>query len=114
MDESGGPGFDITEEPGRLLVTGELDVVSGARLERLLLDIDDAGRIVLLDLAGVTFVDSTGLRSLLAASRRAQVDGRRLALANPSPVVRRLLDITATSDLFELVVDGDTIEGEMA
>lgn len=82
---------------------GDLDVAGGARLERVLLDIDDAGRVVHLDLSGVTFVDSTGLRSLLTASRRAQVDGRRLRLVNPSQVVRRLLDITATADLFEVL-----------
>ncbi len=93
----------ITEVDGRLLVMGDLDVAGGARLDRALLDIDDAGRVVHLDLSGVTFVDSTGLRSLLAASRRAQVDGRRLRLVNPSQVVRRLLDITATADLFEVL-----------
>lgn len=103
MNETERAAAGITELHGRLVVIGDLDVAGGARLERVLLDLDDAGRIVQLDLSGVTFVDSTGLRSLLAASRRAQIDGRRLGLVNPSQVVRRLLEITATAELFEVL-----------
>jgi anti-anti-sigma factor len=114
MGEAGKAAVAITEVHGRLLVTGDLDMAGGECLERVLLDIDDAGRVVHLDLSGVTFVDSTGLRSLLAASRRAQLDGRRLRLVNPSAVVRRLLEITATTDLFEVVSEsGGVAPGDL-
>lgn len=114
MNETEQAVVGITELRGRLVVIGDLDVAGGARLERVLLDLDDAGRVVQLDLSGVTFVDSTGLRSLLAASRRAQIDGRRLRLVNPSQVVRRLLEITATAELFEVLSEpGGVTPGDL-
>ncbi len=97
----GTSGLTVHECDGTLVVVGDLDVLGGEHLDRVLVDIEGAGRAVHLDLAGVTFVDSTGLRSLLAASRRASLSGRRVRIVSWSNVVRRLLDITATTELFE-------------
>lgn len=46
------------------------------------------------DMAGVTFVDSSGLRAILELSERAHGMGRRLVLRAPSVAVVRLLEIT--------------------
>jgi anti-sigma B factor antagonist len=96
------PGLSLSDADGTLTVVGDLDSIGGRQLDAALLNIEDSGRSVQLDLAAVTFVDSTGLRSLLAASRRAEVGGRRVHLVRMSTVVRRLLDLTATSSLFDL------------
>lgn len=91
--------FEFDPAAGLLRVRGDLDVVGGASLDRTLRDLGD---VRALDLSDVEFVDSTGLRSLLAASRRCEAAGRRLVLVDPSAAVRRLLDITATADLFDV------------
>ena len=81
----------------RLLeVFGELDLASAPKLCSLL----DAARIqrvrrLVVDLTGVDFCDSTGLRALMGASTELRVGGGRLAVAVlPESPVSRLFDVT--------------------
>jgi anti-anti-sigma factor len=85
-------------------VAGELDMVSVGVLEHAVADAlaDPADTAVELDLAGVSFMDSTGLRALLSARRRADAAGRRLRVVGAGPAVRRVLHLTRTAPLFEL------------
>ena len=85
-----------TEGPECVLwVRGELDLAAAssldAELERALGT--DANRIV-LDLAGLEFIDSTGLSVLVRAQQRAHDSGRQLGVVNPGPQVERLLSLT--------------------
>jgi anti-sigma B factor antagonist len=71
---------------------GELDLATAPQAETALQRLEAAepppGRIV-LDLRGVRFLDSTGLRVILAADSRARRDGRRVqVIAGPEPVHR--------------------------
>jgi anti-sigma B factor antagonist len=82
-------------------ISGELDAFSAPSLEsevgRLL---DDNVSDLVFDLAATGFLDSSGLRAILATQRAvAGLDGR-LALRAPSTSVRRLLDIAGLSDQF--------------
>ena len=61
-----------------------------------------AGALVVLDLSGVTFVDSTGLALLLTADQAARRSGARLRLACPAPQLRRMLDTTNLTRRFAL------------
>src|SRR3954452_16735168 len=81
----------------RLLeVFGELDLATAPQLCAAL----DAARIhrvkrVVVDLTGVDFCDSTGLRALMGASTELRVGGGRLAVAAlPGGAVARLFDMT--------------------
>ena len=81
----------------RLLeVFGELDLATAPRLCTLL----DAARIqrvkrIVVDLTGVDFCDSTGLRALMGASTELRHAGGRLAVAVlPDGPVSRLFDVT--------------------
>ena len=58
---------------------------------------------VVLNLAGVTFIDSSGLRALLLLRAGLEAAGRDLMLINPSERVLGLLDLTATRSAFEIV-----------
>jgi anti-anti-sigma factor len=55
-----------------------------------------------LDLAEVTFADSSALRELLRADAGLRADGSLLVIAAVPPVVERLLGLTRASDLLEL------------
>jgi anti-sigma B factor antagonist len=71
--------FDLTaarDQRGtcRLTLRGELDLATAAQLEQAL---SEAGDDVLLDLRGLTFMDSTGVRVLLEAAERSR-DGLRI------------------------------------
>jgi len=75
---------------------GELDLATAPKLCSLL----DAARIqrvkrLVIDLTGVDFCDSTGLRALMGASTELRVGGGRLAVAVlPGSTVSRLFDVT--------------------
>jgi anti-anti-sigma factor len=94
---------------GALRVTGDLDAASAPAMERALIEAeaahDDRGPLV-VDLRGVAFMDSSGLRTLVAASLRAGRRGTRVALRNVGPELGRLLEITGLRDQFDLPAAG--------
>jgi len=79
---------------------GELDLAHAADLDRQLLraDATDARRIV-FDLAGLTFVDSTGVRVLLQAQARSRAVGNRLSLLRPPVTVNRVFVLCGVENI---------------
>jgi anti-sigma B factor antagonist len=73
---------------------GELDVATVGKLRGALDGIEDAARLV-LDLRGLSFIDSTGLHLVVALDKRAQRDGFELALIAPAAPVDRAFRICA-------------------
>lgn len=92
----------ISREAGTHVVClyGELDMSTADVLDRELARVAEAEpeRIV-LDLSGLDFLDSSGLRSLLRAHTRAREDGGRLTLLRGRPEVQRVFEVTATDEL---------------
>jgi anti-sigma B factor antagonist len=82
--------------PGRtVLLAGRLDVSTVADVRLALHDAVDRGSAdLLVDLAGVEFVDASGLGVLVGTHRRAGRAGRRLVLRNVPDRVLRLLALT--------------------
>jgi anti-sigma B factor antagonist len=75
---------------------GELDLSNAPALRERLLDIAATqSASLILDLSGLTFMDSTGISVLVAAERRAHQLGGSLSLAGPQKVVARVLHITS-------------------
>jgi anti-anti-sigma factor len=93
--------FSLTDDGGSdgdgervIRLRGELDIESAPDLERVLLRSRPAGQRVVLDLAELKFMDSTGLRVLLRA-RAAADEGRwQISMRNVPPTIRRLFDMT--------------------
>jgi len=87
--------------------TGELDLsgaaVLEAELERLAQEADLA--TVVLDLRGLEFMDSSGLRLVVVADMRARDAGRRFALIRGDETVHRVFEITRMSDRLDFVDD---------
>jgi anti-anti-sigma factor len=79
--------FDLTTEHGadgvlRVVLRGELDLATAGRLQAAL-DAANAHPVV-VDLRGLTFMDSTGVRTLLQASDDAARAGRSLRFVMPA------------------------------
>ena len=75
-----------------LVVAGELDLLSSPILaEAIERALSAGGKQVVLDLAGVEFIDMSGLRLLLECSSSNGNGSPRVALANLSATVRRVL-----------------------
>jgi anti-anti-sigma factor len=87
-----------------LTLSGELDLASTPILERELAAVESAGaKKILIDLAGVGFMDSTGLQALLRARERATEDAIQLALRRGPHQVQRVFELTKTVDAFTFV-----------
>lgn len=83
---------------------GELDLAGAEPLrERLSALIEGTSlSALILDLAALDFVDSSGLRALIAIREVLTLRGGALRLTNPTPEVRRLFDVTGTGALFDM------------
>lgn len=84
----------------RLVLAGDVDFAAHAALAARVDSLVEAGTPVVVDCAGVTFLDSMGLRALVAGLRAAQDRGLDFVLADPSPPVLRVLELSGTAGLF--------------
>jgi len=84
---------------GVLKLEGELDLAAAPEL-RTHLD-EYGGETLVLDFTPATFIDSAVLKELLRGRVELGARGVRLVLAGVPAPVRRLLDLTCTSELFE-------------
>lgn len=82
-------------------VDGEVDVATAPELRTLLRELYEkkAGDIV-LDMAELRYMDSTGLGVLIGAYGRMQEQGNRILIQNPRGHIQKLLQITALDKLF--------------
>jgi anti-sigma B factor antagonist len=99
------PGTQLTVQPvgdDVVRVSGELDIRTCERLERTAGELVDHGRPVVLDLAELTFCDSTGLAVLVRLHKRAEAAGSQLVLRSPVPRVQNLLTLTGLTRLFRV------------
>ena len=84
-------------------VRGELDIRSAPELRAALTGVLDAGATKLvLDLAGVAFMDSSGLGVLVTAHRRLDALGSRLQVVGVQGPVGRLLTVTGLTRVFDV------------
>jgi anti-sigma B factor antagonist len=87
----------------RVTASGEIDSTSAPALRNRLDALLDAGaQHLVVDLTGVTFLDSAGLCVLAAAYRRASADGRGVRVLASSRAVIRPLQITGLLDLLQV------------
>src|SRR3954453_12960335 len=99
-------GIETREEGGVTVIalTGEFDLAGVHKFQAELAGVEaDAPNVLLVDLGGLQFMDSSGLRALVMADHRAKAAGRRLAIVPGPPVVRRVFEITQLDDRLDLV-----------
>ena len=99
-----GLGYDVAEHPDGVVVSlrGELDLATAPEFQRCLLDL--IARPVdgfAIDLAQLTFLDSSGLGALYRARQAADEQGTHMRLRAVPEHVMRVLDVTAMAQLFE-------------
>jgi anti-anti-sigma factor len=88
----------------RVSLFGEVDAVNTGRLHREVAEVlaDRRPSAVEIDLRGVTFLDSAGIRALLICRQEAARQGCALTLADPQPAVHQVLRITGLLQHFGL------------
>jgi anti-sigma B factor antagonist len=91
---------------------GELDLSTVGKVQEELDRVEpEAPRILVLNLSGLTFLDSSGLRCLVRADERAKDSGRRLVLVRGPDAVQKVFEITRLQERLEIVDDASEIGG---
>jgi anti-sigma B factor antagonist len=95
---------EVDERTHVIAVSGEIHVSTAPEFSTRLNDAIGQGKTsVVLDLADVSFIDSTGLSVLLNGLRRVTRRGGRMAIVCTNPTVLRLFEITRLDTTFEIV-----------
>ena len=81
-----------------LTVGGELDIYTAPQLQERLAQESANGGTLVLDLGGLDFIDSSGIRVLVVAWQESQRDGFKLRLTRGSDTVMHALEIVGLLD----------------
>lgn len=109
-----GLGLTVSTHSTRTVVTvsGEIDLATQGQLRAQLNDLVVAGHVnLVLDLSGVSFLDSTGLGALIGTRRRVHAFRGSLALVIPDESVMQIFTITGLEKVFAI---HDTLEAALA
>jgi anti-anti-sigma factor len=100
------PEFEVTvtSEDGVCVVavSGELDLDTMTELSAALAVADGVATTV-VDLRGLTFIDSSGVSGVMAAARRARDAGSRLVCVPGPPPIQRIFELTGVDTVLEWV-----------
>ena len=96
-----------------LKLNGRLDTETSADFELAAHDLTSAGeRRFVVDMGGISYVSSAGLRVLLALAKEVNSGGGALRLCSLAPSVRQVFDLSGFSKLFTIAQDLDGALGE--
>ena len=106
----------VSEQAGKLLIRleGDIDLEHSSGVRQLLLDSVTQGKDVLVDLASVTYIDSSGVASLVEALQSAKKHGNGLGLVSVSTRALRVLELARLDQVFTIHSDLATALGAEA
>ena len=83
-------------------VHGEVDLHTAPKVQYAIERGSEGVETVVVDMAGVAFMDSTALSTLMRAKETLEKVGTSLRLTAPSAAVQRIFDVTGFGDYFEI------------
>jgi len=95
---------EIMEKQGAVIVAlkGDVDLESSPEARKVLLKSVQAAGRVLVDLSGVTYIDSSGVASLVEALQASRKKNNEFALAAASEPTRRVLELARLDKIFTI------------
>jgi anti-sigma B factor antagonist len=101
----------LREEQGALVIAfeGDVDLEHSPKARDVLLEGIGQGKNVLVDMSGVTYIDSSGVASLVEAFQRAKTQGSSFVLVEVSPAALRVLELARLDRVF--VIHATLAEG---
>lgn len=103
-----------TDAPGTAVVQpmGRIDLLSASEVRQTLVDLIAAGnRYIVIDLAEVPFIDSTGLASLISGLKAARLVGGDVRIARPKQQAKMLFELTRLS---RVLPEYETVEAALS
>lgn len=97
----------ISEQGGCIVIAldGEIDLETAPTVRTTLLEHLKKGKNLLIDLAQVTYIDSSGIASLVEGLQMARKQGHDLALVSVSQRAHRVLELARLDKVFTLHAD---------
>lgn len=95
---------EVTSKGDQVIIAlkGEVDLESSPMARELLLNNVTGGKSLLVDLSAVTYIDSSGVASLVEALQASRETGSRFALAAASEPARRVLELARLDKVFTM------------
>jgi stage II sporulation protein AA (anti-sigma F factor antagonist) len=91
-----------------LALTGKLDADSTDKFAAALAAVIDRGeRRFVLNLAGLDYISSVGLRALIVGAKRLSPLGGKIVLCAPQPRIRQVLEISGFTSIFTIAATAD-------
>lgn len=94
--------FEVHEASGdvaRVVLTGRLDFASAQAIDGPLNAVAASNQFMVIDLSGVEFMASLGLRTLIKCAKTINRKQGRLALLSPRPIVAEIIQISGIEDI---------------
>jgi len=86
----------------RVVLNGRLDIAGAEVVALPLATVSGAKRVILIEMSGVTYVSSIGLRHLVSAAKAVGRRGGSLTLLNPNPVVVEVITAAGLTSLLPI------------
>jgi anti-anti-sigma factor len=94
---------DDTGSNARVGLVGKLDIAGAEVVALPLATLSGAKKGLIIDMSGVTFIASIGIRHILLATKTMSRRGGRLVLLNPTEMVKDVLETSGVADLIPMV-----------
>ena len=99
---------DPLEHAHLVTASGELDLAAAPQLSAILtMGTASSQSVVVLDMSGTTFIDSTALGVVIRAADQLNGAGKRMIIVAPEGPVSRLLELTNLKQHFAVFTDRD-------
>jgi anti-sigma B factor antagonist len=116
MSNDNGPQFDVAVEVAGttaiVRLAGELDLATAPELAEVLQGLEPSCKRIILDLTGLEFIDSTGLRLAVTEHSRASADGFEFVIAGAAGAVLKVLRLTGLDVTLPLAPDVASVLGD--
>jgi anti-sigma B factor antagonist len=95
---------EVREREGVVVIaiSGDVDLDSSPKVRDVLLDCVGSKRPVLVDMSGVSYIDSSGVASLVEAHQSARKGKSTFALADVSQSAMRVLELARLDKVFTI------------
>lgn len=91
--------LQVNEVDGVIEIIGEIDASTASQVTDALTGRDGD---VVIDVAGVSFIDSSGIRALIGSQQAIEMRSSTMTIRNPSPAVVRLFELSSLEEFFHL------------
>jgi len=96
---------DLANGITKVVLTGRIDIAGSAEIDMPMSIIGGSRQAVIVDLSGVNFIASLGLRSIVLAGKTVMRRGGTMVLLAPQPAVEEVITTSGIDELFVISRD---------